>query len=343
MDSSTPQNVLLLTDDEQEGQTLSQTIRRSVTRPVRLVAKLMDQWKHDSTPDLDAIIIASHRGPRYIQQVITALNEQAPDAPILVFSDEVSLSASKELLEAGAWKVLDINSKAKEMASGICDLVEIAEKGHISGVGLPVALQMLELERKTCTLTVVSGDRKGILFFKNGELIQAHTEGKKGLDAALEIASWSEVHLEFRNFCKTNKRTINTPLAFILLEATRKKDEEGADLTSKGQLDEQDYGGPEESFLEGLDDIDFDEKELNKFDLDQAMTSGPLAEDLQRIKRALARAIGPIANTVFRQNTINWAKDAEPTRENLGQLIDILCIEIEDEDLIKEFRKELGL
>ena len=93
MDSSTPQNVLLLTDDEQQGQTLSQTIRRSVTRPVRLVAKLMDQWKHDFTPDLDAIIIASHRGPRYIQQVIIALNEQAPDAPILVFSDEVSLSA----------------------------------------------------------------------------------------------------------------------------------------------------------------------------------------------------------------------------------------------------------
>ncbi len=343
MDSSTPQTVLLLTDDEQQGQTLSQTIKRAVARPLKLVTRLVDQWNPDATPDLDAIIIASHTGPRNIQEAITALNEQAPDAPILVFSDEVSLSASKELLEAGAWKVLDINSKAKEMASGICDLVEIAEKGHISGVGLPVALQMLELERKTCTLTVVSGDKKGILFFKNGELIQAQTVDKKGLDAALEIASWSEVHLEFRNFCKTNERAINTPLAFVLLEASRKKDEEGVDQTLQEQVDGQDYGGSEESLLEGLDDIDFDVAEPTKFDLDQAMTSGPLAEDLQRIKRALARAIGPIADTVFRQNAISWAKDTEPTQENLGQLIDLLCVEIEDEDLIEEFRKELGL
>ncbi len=349
MDNSTAQTILILVDDAEMGNKLTQTIKMNLDLPVNLVSDSIEKWTPLTVEGVDAIIIASRKGPEKIQDHLIALNEQAPDAPILVFSDEVSLSASKELLDAGAWKVLDINSKARDMASGIQDLMEVAKKGHISGVSLPVALQMLELERKTCTLTVVSGEKKGLLFFKNGELIEAQTQGKKGLDAALEIASWTDVRLEFKNFCKTNKRGIDTPLAFILLEASRQKDEEGGEPLAAPEDDEKHFAAEagseelDESLIEGLDDIEFDIVESNEFDLDQAMKSGPLANDLQRIKKALARAIGPIADTVFRQHAINWAKDSEPTPENLNHLIDLLCVEIEDEDLILEFRKELGL
>lgn len=65
----------------------------------------------------------------------------------------------------------------------------------------------------------------GVLFFKDGELLDARCEGLQGLDAAYRIFSWDEVALSIQNVCVTKKNVIKSELQPIILEAMRQKDE----------------------------------------------------------------------------------------------------------------------
>ena len=50
-------------------------------------------------------------------------------------------------------------------------------RGRIGGVSLASFLQMLEQERKTCTLVVESDEQSGRLYFDAGDLIDAECGG----------------------------------------------------------------------------------------------------------------------------------------------------------------------
>ena len=66
-----------------------------------------------------------------------------------------------------------------------------------------------------------------------------------------------------------------------------------------------------------------------------------LAPILEQIKDALAMAIGPIAAPVMKDSINNWAQHNEPSIANVPALAEILCKEIDDNDLENEFLAEL--
>ncbi len=98
-------------------------------------------------------------------------------------------------------------------------------QGHISGISLPTFLQLIELDRKTCTLRVKSGRRQGILYFVNGELWDALSENEHGAETALRIVSWQQVIIDIEDRCPLTVRNINLPLGFMLIEGARRCDE----------------------------------------------------------------------------------------------------------------------
>ena len=61
---------------------------------------------------------------------------------------------------------------------------ETQNGSSFQGISLESFLQMLEHERKSCTIDVHSGDVKGSFFFQEGELIDAEYGQQKGIDAA---------------------------------------------------------------------------------------------------------------------------------------------------------------
>jgi hypothetical protein len=66
-----------------------------------------------------------------------------------------------------------------------------------------------------------------VLFFREGELLNARVNGKQGTAAAYEIFSWDEVTLSIQNVCSQKDKKIEGDLQAILLEAMRLKDEAG--------------------------------------------------------------------------------------------------------------------
>jgi hypothetical protein len=98
----------------------------------------------------------------------------------------------------------------------------------LHGFATGVFVQLVEMEAKTCTIRIFNRrtQQKGVLFFRDGELMDARVESTTGLEAAYAILSWDEVSLSIQNTCPQTVKRIDGDLQGILLEAMRQKDEE---------------------------------------------------------------------------------------------------------------------
>jgi hypothetical protein len=111
------------------------------------------------------------------------------------------------------------------MGEVIKDALNHLEGAHISGVSLPSFLQLIELDHKTCTLQIKSASLRGVLYFIDGEIINAYTEGKSGEEAALEVIGWNSVTINLHASCRQVDKKIESPLGFLLIESSRQNDE----------------------------------------------------------------------------------------------------------------------
>lgn len=98
-------------------------------------------------------------------------------------------------------------------------------RGHVRNISLAAFLQLIEMERKTCTLTVQSEMQTGYLYVHEGMLIDARSADREGEAAALEIICWSAPSITITGHCGTNRQTVESSMSFIIMEAMRLKDE----------------------------------------------------------------------------------------------------------------------
>ncbi|MFO7766227.1 MAG: response regulator [Pelovirga sp.] len=106
-------------------------------------------------------------------------------------------------------------------------------KSYIRGITLATFLQLMNVEKKNCTLKIAAPEGPAYLFVANGELIDAEYGSLKGLDAALEIVSWDDAEIEMDGICRRQEDVVNMPLSHLLIEAFRIKDE-AAEEQKKG-------------------------------------------------------------------------------------------------------------
>jgi len=145
--------------------------------------------------------------------------------PVIAMTAYGTPEMEDRLMTMGAFQYIEKPIDFDLLLKKILDGLAAGAKGRVTGISLSSFLQLLELDRKTCTLTVKAGSRTGMLFFENGELINAFTESLVGIEAAFEIISWEQAEIEIYNFCQNRKRTISEPLGFILIEGARFSDE----------------------------------------------------------------------------------------------------------------------
>ena len=106
------------------------------------------------------------------------------------------------------------------------------DNGIINGISISSFLQMLEQERHTCCVQVQSDDKSGILYFDDGNLIDAEHEGLSGIEAAYSIVSWENSSIAL-NETATRPQRIEHPLGYILLNAAKQQDELAEPMATK--------------------------------------------------------------------------------------------------------------
>lgn len=182
-------------------------------------------------------------------ELVSRMSRLTNSVPVIAMTAFGTPEMEDRLMNLGAFQYIEKPVDFELLLQKIKDGLAAGAKGHVSGVSLSSFLQLLELDRKTCTIMARSGSRTGLLFFESGRLINAYAEPLSGLEAAFEIISWEKAEIEIYNFCQNRKRTIDAPLGFILIEGARLSDERGLEPVQGAEDGDDEFAQ--------LDDLDF--------------------------------------------------------------------------------------
>lgn len=171
-------------------------------------------------PNMDGFELLAHMSAKY------------PDIPVIVLTAYSTPQSKKRVLDTGAEAFIEKPFVVEDLAERvIATLEKESEGGTLQTVSIDMFLQLVEMEQKTCTIRVVNKDtvKQGVLFFKDGELLDARIRDMHGKKAAYEIFSWESPSLSIQDTCVLNKRVIKEDLQAVLFDAMRLKDEAGLD------------------------------------------------------------------------------------------------------------------
>lgn len=103
--------------------------------------------------------------------------------------------------------------------------------GALKGMSLADLLQIKNSSKFSGCLSVVRNHQKGLIFFRDGELVHAELGDLDGLDAFFAIMLWKSGEFHAEPKIATTCHTINEGLTFLLLESHRLQDEFGRTAT----------------------------------------------------------------------------------------------------------------
>lgn len=160
--------------------------------------------------------------------LLAHIRENYPDIPVII----VSSMAAKDIQElARANSVEDYFEKpflADELGAAIIrNLQAEADGGTMVDVSPTVFLQLMEMDGKSCTIRIFdnkTGDG-GVLYFLDGELLDARIGKLHGIDAARKVFTWEHATVYMHNHCEPRENVIQSGLQSIIMEAVTFKDE----------------------------------------------------------------------------------------------------------------------
>jgi len=97
--------------------------------------------------------------------------------------------------------------------------------GVIGGLSLSTLLQMIHMEKKTCTIRVISGRRQGFLYLRAGAMINARYRRTEGLEAAYHLLASQSPRAEISGQLHDSTHSIHASMEELLMEAARLQDE----------------------------------------------------------------------------------------------------------------------
>ena len=164
-------------------------------------------------PDVDGFELLAH------------LRRTRPELPVIVMTALGSAETSGRLDPDGVLECLSKPFDIAVLQRKIHEKLAQRVTGRVENISLASFLQLLEMERKTCTLSITAAERTGRLYFRTGKLVGAETEDLTGSEAALEIVTWEHTDIEISEVCPLEGPPLPGGLPFLLLEAMRLADE----------------------------------------------------------------------------------------------------------------------
>ncbi len=185
--------------------------------------------------------------------LLTHIMENYPDIPAIIITGYSTPDMERLAREGGAVGYIAKPFMLEDLARDImATLRKESEGGTLHSVSSGIFLQLMEMEQKTCTIRLEdkSTGKKGVLFFQDGELLDARVNNLQGKPAAYKIFSWEEVNISIQNVCPKMENNIESDLQPLILEVARLKDENRINKKNVEEVKAQ-----EVEPLDTLDDI----------------------------------------------------------------------------------------
>ena len=222
-------NVLIVDDDQEMLLALENGFQKYDDTFAVLTADNGEQAVEKLKKNTVSLIVTDLKMPRMDGfSLLQHVMENFPDIPVIVITGFSTPEMEKMARKGGAVsyiaKPFMLDSLARKI---MATLRQESEGGTLHSVSSGIFLQLMEMEEKSCTIRLEdkSSGKKGVLFFSNGELLDARVNDLQGKPAAYRIFSWDKVTISIQNVCPPIPNRINSDLQPLILEATRLKDE----------------------------------------------------------------------------------------------------------------------
>jgi CheY-like chemotaxis protein len=160
--------------------------------------------------------------------LIAHLTRTYPDIPVIILTADSPDPSKIDALKADAMEYIEKPFVVEELVEKIMIILEKeSDGGVLQTFSMEMFVQLIEMEAKTCTIRVEnkSSGKIGVLFFNNGELLDARIDEQHGETVAHDIFAWDKVTFYIQDTCKLKEKRIDKGLQSILLDAMRQKDE----------------------------------------------------------------------------------------------------------------------
>ena len=103
------------------------------------------------------------------------------------------------------------------LVSRIDRAIRRQRESWVRGIGLATFVQILELEKRTCTVLVSHAGHVGEICLRDGRLVQVRLDGVQGKQALFDMLSWREHGLRVIDRCEADTQ-ISASLGALLVE-----------------------------------------------------------------------------------------------------------------------------
>ena len=156
-------------------------------------------------------------------QLIAQVSTRYPQIPIIVVTGIPPDKQENDPIRLGAITLFNKPPRLSLIMDEIRKVAAHPPAASIRGVSLQTILQALKWEQKSCTLVVKAEQGQGLLYVKDGELVNASFKELDGLPAVYRILAWAQVQVDIVASCKVERAFPNS-LENILLDAAVAQD-----------------------------------------------------------------------------------------------------------------------
>lgn len=160
--------------------------------------------------------------------LLVEIKNHFPFTAVMVMTDFASTEFKRQALLKGGTafvkKPFDIKVVREKVLNTLRDTEQF--RGILSGISLADVIQIKCMSGVTAALRVSEGGRQGIIFFRDGEIIQALFEQLDGEEAFYEIMSFRKGYLDTIRLLEMPARTIYLSYFALLMEGSRRQDEQ---------------------------------------------------------------------------------------------------------------------
>jgi DNA-binding response OmpR family regulator len=156
------------------------------------------------------------------------VSESYPEVPAIVLTAHSTPERERLARQNGAAEYCSKPVLPENLSQKIMTILNRqSDGGTLHSVSSGIFLQLIEMEQKTCTIRLedLSSGQRGVLFFRDGDLLDARACRLQGKPAAQRIFSWEKVTMSIQNDCPPIENKIQSELQTLILEAARLKDE----------------------------------------------------------------------------------------------------------------------
>jgi len=176
-----------------------------------------------------SLVITDLQMPRMDGYTLLAdMSEKYPDIQVVILTAHGNPNSKKKVMETGAIGYIEKPFVVEELAGQILQMLKKEDEGGtLQTVSMEMFIQLIEMEQKSCTVRVLNRDtqKQGVLFFRNGDLMDARINDRKGIASADEILAWDNVTISIQDQCTIAEKKLRGNLKAILFDAIRIKDE----------------------------------------------------------------------------------------------------------------------